>query len=241
MRWFYLHWPSTNHSPEHYWKNKQYFANKNGPLNLPRVVISLSPKLWNIWGLVCDSRQLVRLNYIQGKAIFFFLHSRSYLFCVYEDKLTFQRKVCIEVVLVSTFFLSIPFYFLIQCMSTQNIKAEVMEDNSWYQCYWSPHPFIAIQIHNLKKVFNYYSLLYLHCDMKNIYHAPHKIFDTFYPLPYGMLWNFLQLTSIAKSTDVFFLEIHWVVCSKTSNTSPTLKKKLDELILRSKKKLKLLP
>lgn len=111
-------------------------------------------------------------------------------------------------------------------MSTQNMKVEVIKDNSWYQCYWSPHPFIAIQIHNFKKVFNYYSLLYLHCDMKNIYHASHKISDTFYPLPYGMLWSFLQLPSTAKSTDVFFLEIHWVVCSKTSNTSPTLKKKV---------------
>lgn len=87
------------------------------------------------------------------------------------------------------------------------------------------YQFIAIQIHNFKKVFNYYSLLHLHCNMKNTYHAPHKIFDAFYPLPYGMLWSFLQLPSTAKSTDVFFLEIHWVVCSKISNKSPTLFKK----------------
>lgn len=144
---------STDHSPEHYWKNKQHFANKTGPLNLPRVVISLSTKLWNIWGLAHDSRYLVRINYIQGNANFFILHTRNYLFCGYEDELTFQRKTCIEVVLTSTFLLSIPFYFLTQCMSTQNMKGEVMEEgSSWYQCYWSPHSFVVLQIHNFKKV-----------------------------------------------------------------------------------------
>lgn len=55
------------------------------------------------------------------------------------------------------------------------------------------------------------------CDEKCIYLlklGSYKIFGTFYPLPYGMLWSFLQLFSTAKSTDVFFLETHWVVCSR---------------------------
>lgn len=110
----------ADHSPQLYWKNKQHFANKTGPLNLPRVVISLSPKLWNIWGLAHSSRYLVRLNYIQGNANFFFLHTKNYLFCGYEDKLTFQRKACTEVVLTSTFLLSVPFYFLTTCEYTEH-------------------------------------------------------------------------------------------------------------------------
>lgn len=91
MTRFYLHWPSTDHSPEHYWKDKKHFANKIGPLNLPRVVISLSPKLWNIWGLFHVPRYSVRLNYIQGNAYFFFFNTGNYLLCRYEDKYTLQR------------------------------------------------------------------------------------------------------------------------------------------------------
>lgn len=64
--------------------------------------------------------------------IFFFLHTRNYFFCGYEDKFAFQRKACIEVVLISTFLLSIPLYILKPCMNTQNMTIEVIKDNSWY-------------------------------------------------------------------------------------------------------------
>lgn len=91
-RRFYLHWLSTDHSPDQYWGNKYHFAKKIGLFNLPRVVISLSPRLWNIWSLFPVPRYWVRLNYVQNNSKFFFYNAGNYLFCGYEDKHIFQRE-----------------------------------------------------------------------------------------------------------------------------------------------------